>query len=202
MIELIISILIGAFAIIIAIYFGLQSKYLFKEIRRISWDELRLAARELRKKIEKEFHPDLIFVPCKRGATIVNLMYDVEENVQLFVGNRLDKRRTQFSLPKNWRQQWAIVETGKYKHLIPRYLLNLLKENKNRKILIIDDFTMTGDSIEKIKELMEKEKIPSDNIKTAAIVATYVSYEGKGLPDFYWLITAYKVFYFPWGKAV
>ena len=81
----IIGYIIGIIGLFVAIYYGHKHSQLYKELRRISWDELRIASRELRKKIEREFQPDIVFTPCRRGATIANLMFDINENVPLYV---------------------------------------------------------------------------------------------------------------------
>lgn len=196
----IVGIIIGIAGVILAWHYGQKNIELYKKLRTVTWDELQMASRGLRKKIEREFQPNVIFTPCKRGATIANLMFDVDENIFLYVGTRMDRRgKRSASLPNDCEEGWGVVKTSKYYHYIPQILLNL---NKNIKLLIIDDFAMTGDSLKGIVDLLKKEGFKEENIKTATIACTYSAYEGKHLPDFYWHKTEYKEFYFPWGKAV
>ena len=144
----IVGIVIGILGVILAWHYGWKSAELYKKLRTITWDELRMASRELRKKIEKKFQPDVIFTPCKRGATIANLMFDVDETIFLYVGTRIGiQEKRSASLPKDWEEGWDVVETGKYYQYIPQILLNL---NKDIKLLIVDDFAMTGDSLKEI----------------------------------------------------
>ena len=196
----IVGIIIGIVGIFLAYHYERGRTELYKKLRTITWDELRMASRGLRKKIEGKFQPDVIFTPCKRGATIANLMFDVDETIFLYVGTRIDRQeKRSASLPNGWEEGWGVVETKKYYNYIPKILLNL---NKDIKLLIIDDFAMTGDSLEGIVDLLKKEGFKEENIKTATIVCTHSVYDGKHLPDFYWNKTEYKEFYFPWGKAV
>lgn len=199
--------LIGFIVGIVGLIWGVVERHKaarkYMELRRITWDELRLASRELLKNVEKEFHPDVIFTPCRRGATIANLMFAVDENILLHVGIRLDKRGKETApLPEIWRKEWAVVETGKYYHYIPRTLINLLNANRDLKLLILDDFAMTGDSLKSLTDFFKNNGLEKENMKTATIVCTPAAYEGKSLPDFSWFKTEYGEFYFPWGKAV
>jgi hypoxanthine phosphoribosyltransferase len=191
--------------IVTYVYSTRKSARLYKELRRITWDEIRLASRKLRKNIERSFHPSVVFAPCRRGAAIANLMFDTEENILLHVGIRIDKRtKNAKEFAKSRTDDWKIVETGKYYHYIPLSLINLLSKDKTAKLLILDDYAMTGDSLKGIVDLLLNNGVEQDNLRTAALVCTAGAWDGKGhkVPDFWWLKTTYDEFYFPWGKAV
>lgn len=145
------------------------------------------------------FKPDIIFSPCRRGATIANLFLDLDENVYLFVGVREDIRDgdTFKYTPEKLSDCWYTIETKKYKQYIPKQLL----ENKQAKLLILDDFAMSGDSMLAITKFLIENGFVRENIKTATIVCTDAAFYAKKAPDFIWLKTSHIDFYFPWGKA-
>lgn len=185
------------------IYTYRKTRRLYDQLRRVAWDEIRLGSRELRAKFEHDFQPTVIFAPCRRGATIANLMFDTGENILLHVGIRIDKRDKNQELSTNLpAKDWKIVETDKYFHYIPRALVDFLRANKEAKLLILDDFAMTGDSLKGFVDFFESHDVKRENIRTIAIVGTRASLEGKNLPDLCWFKTTEERFYFPWGKAI
>jgi len=128
---------------ILSIYFYKKTLHLNEERRRITWSDLPIESQELKRKIMRDFKPNIVFTPCRRGATIANLMFSVDENILLYVGIREDLRAEKKleSPPKDYE---IISPTGKYKHYIPKALLN---EKKDVNLLILDDFADTGDSL-------------------------------------------------------
>ena len=192
-----------------------ESKELQKRLRTITWDELRMRSQELRKKIESgqseipetgqpeipPFQPDIIFTPCRRGATVANLMYGVDQNILLYVGIRVDNYRgtpspTEIALPRN--TGWEVADTSKYSHYIPSILFEF-KDARN--LLILDDFAMSGNSLAGVKRRFV-EKGFNGEIKTATIVCTDTAKQLRQEPDYYSLDVTDNDFYFPWGKAV
>jgi len=193
----------SAWGIATYLYTSRKSAQLYKELRRVTWDEIRLASHKLRKDIEKSFQPSVVFAPCRRGATIANLMFDNEENVLLHVGIRIDKRVDGATLMANPpTNDWQVAETEKYYHYIPQALVNLLAKDKMARLLILDDYAMTGDALKRIIDFFLERGVERRNLKTATLICTAAAREGKKLPDFYWHKTTYSEFYFPWGKAV
>lgn len=75
----------GAVGTIGTLYFGFKTARFYKEFRRITWDELQIAARELRSKIEKEFHFDIILAEDRWGAAVANLLLEASENVVVYI---------------------------------------------------------------------------------------------------------------------
>jgi hypoxanthine phosphoribosyltransferase len=190
--------IVGATGTIGTIYYGRKSSHLNRELKRIPWSDLKSASRELRKEINRKFKPDIVFSPCRRGVTIANLVFDVGENVILYVGIREDLREKDFYFSGNaWKEDYAVVETKKYEHYIPK---GMLKE-RDINLLILDDFAMSGSSLEKIKDFLVNEGFSEEKIKTATVVCTDAAYDAGKAPDFWWKKTPYTDFEFPWGKA-
>lgn len=205
-----IGIVIGILGLVAAIVAAVDSrrqaqKYQaeFQKSRTITWDELRQGSNSLRKEIEKNFRPTAIFTPCRRGASIANLMYDNQENILLYVGIRIDKRlpgAAQMATPPT--NDWRVADTGKYYHYIPNSLVNLLVKEKTARLLILDDYTQTGDSLARITNFLKENGAEPSNLKTAAMVCHDSAIQGNKAPDFYWRNTDKSDFLFPWGKAV
>jgi len=182
--------------------FGILSIYMYRktlrineEKRRITWSDLMIVSKELRREIEEQFHPDIIFAPCRRGVTIANLMFDVGENIILYMGIREDLReKTGFEhLPEDYDK---IQTTGIHNHYLPR----TLSAQSNKNILIIDDFASTGDSLRTIVDYMVEKGFQKDKIKTATIVCSESAILSGKAPDFFSLKMP-PDFYFPWGRA-
>lgn len=198
-----ISTICGIVGIIGTLSFGVLSVYFYKknlklneEKRRIEYSDLMKASKGLKGKILKKFQPDVLFTPCRRGATIANLMLDVGENIPLYVGFREDLREDILkSPPKNYE---IAPKTGKYNHYIPEGLLN---ENKDSNILVIDDFVDSGDSLKTIVEFLITKGFQRDKIKTATIVCTKTAIRSGKNSNFYVYEDMPYDFYFPWGRA-
>jgi hypoxanthine phosphoribosyltransferase len=173
-----------------------------KTLTSVSWDQIKSNADYLREYFnKKEFFPDIVFTPCKRGATIVNLMYGVNETVLLYTGIRIRKHEKTPPIA-NWEKEWESVQTDKYYSYIPKSMIELAKRNDNLKLLIIDDFAETGQSLDYIKNFLGDHNFNPDNIKTATIVANRLAIKNMKLPDEAGIKTNETEFTFPWGRAV
>ena len=197
------SLIITTIGTIGTIFFGILSYYYYnkvshlnKERRRVTWNDLPIESRELKRKIMRDFKPNMVFTPCRRGATIANLMFSVDENILLYVGIREDLRvgKKLESPPKDYE---IVSPTGKYKHYIPKALLN---EKMDVNLLILDDFADTGDSLKTIVDFLLEKGFQRSKIKTATIVCSETALRGEKEPDFFSLKMP-SDFYFPWGRA-
>lgn len=180
------------------IHYGRKSSHLNRELKRIVWSDLESASRGLRTKIKKKFRPDIVFTPCRRGAVVANLMFEVGENIILYVGIREDRREKNFDFSsEEWKKDWEVVETEKYFHYIPKAML----KERNANLLILDDFAMSGTSLKNIVNFMLNKGFSEDKIKTATIVCTDAAHDAGKAPDFWWKKTPHADFEFPWGRA-
>lgn len=191
--------IVSVAGVIGTIHYGKKSLHLNRELRRIAWSDLKSASRDLKNKIKGEkFYPDIVFTPCRRGATVANLVFEVGENIILYVGIREDRREDKFVFSSNgWKKDWEVVKTEKYFHYIP----NAMLKEKNLNLLILDDFAMSGTSLTNIVDFLLSKGFSEDKIKTATIVCTDVAHDAGKAPDFWWKKTPYIDFEFPWGRA-
>lgn len=81
------------------------------------------------------------------------------------------------------------------------YIPNAINEFKDKKILIVDDFCLTGEFYEKLISFLVGEGFKRDKIKIFCAVITQVTKSADRAPEYYHLVTDDDNFYFPWGKA-
>lgn len=179
----------------LTVYFGVQSKRLFREKRRFSWEDMQTGSRELARTIRRDFMPEIIYTLSPRGAIIVYLsISEMGDHIPVYVGIQEDIRNNPFSSPP---QDHEVVSTSKWNNYIPT---SLFKES-DKKLLILDDFAMSGDSLTNLVKFFVKKGFSNDNVKTATLVCTNTAIDGRKAPNYYWFPIPDAQFYFPWGKA-
>jgi hypoxanthine phosphoribosyltransferase len=181
--------------LLFTIYYGRKSSHLEADRKKIEWADIQSCANDLGAEIKRSFSPDAILTPGLRGATFTNLLAEKFGGaVPVLVGVESWKADVgAFStLPS-----FITIETSKWYVHIPGCLLDF----KERNLLIIDDFAMSGDFLERLKNLLISNGFAPGNIKTACIAATNVAVHSNKGPDYSWMKTPDDSFYFPWGKA-
>lgn len=187
--------IISIFGIVLTVYYGKRSIRLEQSRKKLEWSELQSGTNDLAAKLRREFYPEIILTPGLRGATIVNLIVSLFDiNVPAFVGISLWKQNTGHI---SEIRDFFHIETKKWHVFIPNGVL----EHKDKKLLIVDDFSMSGDFIDGLKERLIKKGFSEDNIKTLSMATTKVAISNHKAPDYYWIKTENDDFYFPWGKA-
>ena len=211
------SVLIAAIGIFFTIYFGLKNKELEKERSKLeeerskrekerktlTWQDSETASIDLSKEIKRDFTPDIIFTPDIRGGTIANMiktyLCDESSTIPVMVGMLVwrDAPDSKSSVPNYFEPFYHICETRKWHAYVPKEI----SHHKDKKILIIDDFVLTGELGSKLKETLIGEGFKKDSIKFAGVIATESAIEGEKPPDYYWKRINHTVFYFPWGEG-
>ena len=197
--ELILTIafgVIGVGGLISTIYFGKKSARLEKARISLSWAEVQLASSDLADSIGATgFVPDIIFAPGARGGIVAeSLAHDLNPRSAVLIGITQWKGTGLF---EGDLSSYRNFDTAKWRVSVPLALFQNTKAN----ILIVDDLAMSGESLQFIISLLEREGFESNQIRTAVLVATSVAvHNGKG-PDFFWKETDSPKFFFPWGKA-
>jgi hypoxanthine phosphoribosyltransferase len=183
--------------IVLTVYYGRKSIELEKSKKKLEWSDLQSCANDLGSKLKqrKSFLPKIIFTPGLRGATFANLLLgELDHDVPIFVGISSWKDN-----PHAIRQinGFIQIETKKWYVYIPESILDFTGQN----LLILDDFAMSGDFLEKVRDLLISKGFESKNIKTMCIATTKVAVHNHKSPDYFWMETTDDNFYFPWGKA-
>jgi hypoxanthine phosphoribosyltransferase len=180
---------------IVSIYFGLEARKLSKRRISFNWEELHTGSRDLARQVRRSrFIPDLIISISVRGATVAGIVtLEFNSSVPLLMCIQEDK-----SAPFRFRPgDHVVVESDKWRIHLPEALL----AHNDKKLLIVDDFTMSGGTLAAVRQELEMRGWGSKNIRTATLVCTAQANDlGKG-PDFYWWLAESHIFYFPWGVA-
>lgn len=193
----IISISIGLISLGFTVYYGLINRQLSFKIKSLDWGDLLIASKAISKWIKKEVNsPDILFSPDSRGGVISKIIAESLNNDPIII--------TGIVLPKGHSDtetlsdSHEIIETSKWSIFLPK----ILKTYNKSSIVFIDDFVMSGDSLQKIK-LCFSEKFGFDDkkFKACSLVCTTVAKEVRKSPDFYWKEISDNDFLFPWGRA-
>jgi len=189
------GVLVGVVGVLLTIYYARKAEELNRKRKRLEWADIQAAANDLGQRIKKDFSPAAIVTPGLTGATFANLL--AEEFMgqpPVFVGTRTWKESPYTIIPD--RGVFAI-ETKKWIVTIPEAIF----EYCNGTILIVDDFVMSGDFLETLKDTLITSGFASDQIKSAAIAVTKVAIKNHKSADYYWWVADDDDFFFPWGKA-
>jgi hypoxanthine phosphoribosyltransferase len=192
------SLVFGATTVIglvLTVYYGRKSAQLELARKKLDWADLQSCANDLGSAIKKSFSPDVILTPGLRGATFANLLInEFDKELPVFVGITSWKEKTgAISTCSNY----LLIETNKWYVHIPQCVLGY----KGKNILIVDDFAMSGDFLERVRTLFVSEGFEEAAVKTACIATTKVAVHNHKAPNYFWMETTDDNFYFPWGKA-
>lgn len=182
-------------SLLLTVYYGRRTAALERARRKLEWADLQVAAAELADRLRDEFQPDFIFAPSLRGATFANLLIDqLNRDVPVLVGVTSWKAG---SRPLAICGGYVALETSKWFIHVPQCLF----EYRDSNILVVDDFVMSGDFLQRLRDAFVHDGLTLDRVKTLAIVTTRVAIRAHKAPDYHWMDTADDSFYFPWGKA-
>lgn len=181
----------------VGVMFSINAFRKEKRLKSISWNDVNLAAKRFYRKLNKMgFTPDIIYSPGQKGGLIAKLLEEYY-NVQIPIVTGFFTPRGSFSLETN---SFEKIATSKWDIFIPD-VFDLNTNKKDYKILIVDDFVMTGDSLQTFKNYLINLGYDIDNIKSCAIAITSIATAANKAPDLYEKVVSDNDFYFPWGRA-
>jgi len=193
-IEMIFNTFIGAFGVVLTIYSIRKNR----KLKSVTWEELHIATKIFWRKLNhKKIVPTFIITPGQKGGIIAQLISDFyDEEIPVLTG---------FIEPKNKERipaddSYLILTTSKWYVYMPIYLKNY-EQKDTAKLLIVDDFAMSGDFLCKLKDALLNLGYLEENIYSYAVAVTKVALDAKKAPNYHWKIVDDKDFYFPWGKA-
>jgi len=191
----ILGLLLGITGIGATAYFARKAREESRERRRLEWADLEAAANDLGKCIKRDVKPVAIVTPGLCGATFANLLADhLPDQPPVFVGISVWKDDPHGSVQFD---DTIRIETGKWLVFIPCAITRYTEGD----ILILDDFVMSGDFLERLRAALISAGIKEGNIHSVAIAATGVAIKSHKAPDYHWWTAESDDFYFPWGKA-
>lgn len=168
-----------------------------KALKTITWSDIQTATKYFWKTLNhNNFQPTIIVTPGQKGGIIAQMIDDFyEEDIPILTGFLEAKSNGQHEITDS-----LVISTTKWYVHLPGFLKTC--ENKEKvKILIVDDFVMTGDFLHKFKDSLLGLGYIEENICSCAIAVTGVALDAKKSSDYYWKIVDNKDFDFPWGKA-
>lgn len=188
------SLMIG----IIGFVYGLFEK---KKRHSIQWGDLEVAVKTMILQMKREFVPDILYAPTQKSGIIVELTLPyLQHYTPTFFGIGIAKRNFSYenAYPKILNAEvYFHFETTKWHAYVPKSIMAY----NDKKILIVDDFAMSGEYLEKLKKcLIDDAGFDFSKIKTLCLATTEVAINDKKAPDYSWKVSDSAVIYLPWGR--
>lgn len=153
------------------------------EERTISLKEVLDGVYDKSREIAREFKPEVIYAPGVRSSIVAFLMEKylckrLGRHITIIFGNCFFKK--DFKNKKIGIYSFYYRETKKWHMYIPEHFHGL----NDKRVLIVDDFYDTGNSLEILKNfLIEEFEFPKENIKTFCLITKRPKEEPL---DYYW----------------
>ena len=163
-----VSVIMNAIGWIVTVLGGPSAVYFIytkiKYRKNISWKKImKEGIEDLAQKVEK-INPDYIITFSGRGSIVCSLVVTELDNKYPVYMCLLKRRYNKnFLNPQNWTS----FDTSKWTIFVPDEVLNF----KDKKILIIDDLTNSGETIEKLTQHLIKHGINNQNLFSMALIA-------------------------------
>ena len=177
----------------LAVWQAMRAEQLNKRQRDLDWPRFRNAASDLARSVDRSgFMPDFILSISDRGAMVGHLVArELRRQIPIITVGYLDQEE-EVSIPGFLTLRGTKATT---------FLPDGLKGLKGKRVLLVDDFVMSGDGLLRIKDQLLDYGFAKDSIKSGAVVATKVSVANKKGPDFFAREARDFDFFFPWGRA-
>lgn len=174
-----------------AVYFIVLT---IKNRKHISWRQIKKGTRYLAKEVES-INPDVIVTFSGRGSIAANLVlaqlkYKYPLYTCLLNDSMQDKS---FLFPDNWIQ----FATPKWVCYVPDELLKY----KDKQIMIIDDITRSGKTINELTDVLVSNGIPAQKIHSMAFVADFQIMKDMQIPQVSWKQVNTDEYSLPWNEA-
>lgn len=195
--------LVGILSLIIGMAGAILSYDAYKKsraLKTVSWNDLQSATKFIWKKLkEKNFTPDIILSSDPKGG-IVGYMISkfYKDDIFTNIGHATRKgmkRAITFS-----NTSYTVINTNKWEVGLSKQIIDI-NEKKDKKILIVDDFVLSGDFNMELIDLLLKSGYQKENIIVCCVAVTNVAIQSNKAPELYWKAVDNDDFYFPWGKA-
>ena len=180
----------------LTLYYGRKSSRLEQARRTLSWEDVVIASDDLATSIARSgFKPDLFLASSARGGLIAHLLAKhLAPTTPVLVGVVEWKDEGLF---EGDLSAYDVLDTSKVRHHIPKALYS----NTDRRVIIVDDFAMSGDGLAETRARLAAHGFPPDAIRTATLVVTATALARHRGPDYYWKKVDSLDFFFPWGRA-
>jgi hypoxanthine phosphoribosyltransferase len=177
----------------LAVWQALRAEQLNKRQRDLDWPRFRNAASDLARSVDRSgFMPDFILAISDRGAIVGHLVArELRRQIPILTVGYLDD-------PNDLVIPGFVTLNGtKTTALLPEAVQSL----HDRKVLLVDDFVMSGDGLLRVQTQLLKYGFDADRIKSGAVVATRLAIANRKGPTFFAREARDYDFFFPWGRA-
>lgn len=178
----------------LAVWQAMRAEQLNRRQRDLDWPRFRNAASDLARSVDRSgFMPDLILAISDRGAIVAHLVArELRRQIPIITVGYLDSPNDHFVMPG-----FAALTGTKTTAFLPE----ALQELHDRKVLLVDDFVMSGDGLMRVTSQLLKYGFEADRIKTGAVVATRLAIANRKGPNYFAREARDYDFFFPWGRA-
>lgn len=168
-----------------------------RKLKTVTWADIQSATKFFWRKLQHEnFKPDFIITPGQKGGIIAQLIKDFyKDDIPIFSGFLEASGKGNVE-----DENYLKISTTKWDVYMP-VSLKTFKEKEKIKLLIVDDFVMSGDFLFSLKSKLLELGYLNENIYSCAIAVTKVAMDANKKPSYHWKVVDNKDFYFPWGKA-
>jgi hypoxanthine phosphoribosyltransferase len=188
-----------ALAVITVLGFGLalwqyiRAERLNRRQRDLDWPRFHNAASDLARAVDRSgFTPDFILATSDRGAIVGHLVArELRRQIPIITAGYLDTPGGTV-LP-------GFDAIGGSKTTV--YIPHGVRELVSTKVLVLDDFVMSGDGMAVARKQLESYGFAPEAIKTGSVVATRLAIANRKGPDFLAREIKDFDFFFPWGRA-
>lgn len=196
-----ISLFFTVVSFLYAIYCHYKMQQAEKRTRTINWQDVSDGSKYLAKMIGEHHKPDIIYIPNIKSGIIVHFIKDYfMEYIPIIVGQSISKK--QFEVDSISKiidiDNYLFFESNKWYSFIPMNILDY----KDKKLLIIDDFAMSGDFLKLLKNTLKNAGFKNENISTMCLATTEVAIQSENAPTFFWKDFSTTDIYMPWGKPI
>lgn len=195
----IISSIFGIIGTLLSVYFGRETRKIKTKLNRFYWSDIETGVDALVKRISKEYDPEIVLCSSNGASGIIANLYLVKNDnyIPIIYGNQ-KKTGTEFPV--------SIEENSKYCFKTSKwevYLSNDLEKYKDKRLLVIEDVVISGDTLEEELKVLKECGYSSKNIRTAALFVSGVALKSNKNPDFYWFeLDDLTLYYYPWGRTI
>ena len=191
------NILLGLTTVIgfgLAIWQTLRAEQLNRRQRDLDWPRFRSATSDLARSIDRsDFMPDVILALSERGAMVAHLVArELRSQVPIVTVAYLAKSDDGADLPG-----YDPIRGTKAVTFLP----DKLGELSDRRVLLLDDFVMSGDGLANVTKALLAMGFEPNRLRSGAVVATRLAIANRKGPDYWARETRDFDFYFPWGRA-
>lgn len=190
------SSIFGIVATVISIILERKNRKLRSKLSKFTWQDIQLGVDHLVKETN-DFCPDFVLAPSNGASGIVANLYLVKMDryIPIMYGNH-----------KKMGDNFTANVEGKYGYTTSKwqvYFSNDIEKYTDKKILVIQDVVLSGDSLQGVREALKKCGYSEKNVRFAALFVSTVSINSNKQPDYYWYHLDDSVkYYYPWGRFI